>query len=288
MNQFCIDEILNLISEDGYADLTGIINDQQIETINDKIKIGMEQPHSNGQRGYVKQGCQRYLADTLTYGKEIIDVYTNPTFLEIAEKYAEDTVHLSNYRIYSTYPSQDFKMWWHLDNKIDTYDFEKKTFIQQVVPDDKGLIFLMYLSDVVDGGVQLVKGSHKWSRKHKQESFDHMEDEFSDDIVTFNNCPKGTFVVYDYATIHRAKPYNGGKVRTSMFGQLSPSRMPAGEPILLNVRDISELSEKQKQVLNFGKNPTTLNWPIGDINAFYQPEQESPSFWSKFKNKIFN
>ena len=280
-------EILNLISEDGYADLTGIISEDQVEIINEKIKFAMEQPHSNGQRGYVKQGCQRYLADTLSYGKEIIDVYTNPTLIEIAEKYAEDLVHLSNYRIYSTYPSEDFKMWWHLDNKIDTYDFEKKTFIQQVVPDDKGLIFLMYLTDVVDGGVQLVKGSHKWSRKHDQESFDHMEDEFSDHIVTFNNCPKGTFVVYDYATIHRAKPYNGGQVRTSMFGQLSPSRMPAGEPILLNVRDICELSKKQEQVLNFGKNPTTLNWPIGDINAFYQPEQEGLSFWSKIKNKVF-
>jgi hypothetical protein len=287
MKKINVDDILNLISEDGFADLTGIISDQQIDTINDKIRFAMDQPHSNGQRGYVKQGCQRYLADTLSYGQEIIDVYTNPILIDIAEKYAENLVHLSNYRIYSTYPSEDFKMWWHLDNKIDTYDFEKKTFIQQVVPDDKGLIFLMYLTDVVDGGVQLVKGSHKWSRKHDQESFDHMEDEFMDDIVTFNNCPKGTFVVYDYATIHRAKPYNGGQVRTSMFGQLSPSRMPAGEPILLNVRDICELSKKQEQVLNFGKNPTTLNWPIGDINAFYQPEQEGQSFWSKIKNKVF-
>ena len=86
-------EILNLISEDGYADLTGIISEDQVEIINEKIKFAMEQPHSNGQRGYVKQGCQRYLADTLSYGKEIIDVYTNPTLIEIAEKYAEDLVH---------------------------------------------------------------------------------------------------------------------------------------------------------------------------------------------------
>ena len=283
MNRFNVDEILNSITENGFADLTGIISDQQIDTINEKIKPAMDQPHSNGQRGYIKQGCQRYLADTLSYGKEIIDVYTNPLLIEIAEKYAEDNVHLSNYRIYSTYPSEDFKMWWHLDNKIDTYDFEKKTFIQQVVPDDKGLIFLMYLTDVVDGGVQLVKGSHKWSRKHDQESFDHMEDEFMDDIVTFNNCPKGTFVVYDYATIHRAKPYNGGQVRTSMFGQLSPSRMPAGEPILLNVRDLNHLTKKQKQVLNFGNEPTTLNWPIGTLEEFLPPVKEEVSFIKKLR-----
>lgn len=50
-------EILNLISEDGYADLTGIISEDQVEIINEKIKFAMEQPHSNGQRGYVKQGC---------------------------------------------------------------------------------------------------------------------------------------------------------------------------------------------------------------------------------------
>jgi len=275
------------INEDGYVDLTGLISSEIINQINEKISLPMSQPHVNGQRGYIGCGCQRYLADTMSYGKEVIDVYTNEFLIKLAETYAQDKIHLSNYRIYSTYPSEDFKMWWHLDNKIDTYDFENKVFVQKVVPDDKGIIFLMYLSDVEDGGVQVVKGSHKWSGDYEREDFDHMEKEFSDDIVTFNNSPKGTFVAYDYGLIHRAKPYNGGKVRTSMFGQLSPSRMPAGEPILLNVRDISELSEKQKQVLNFGKNPTTLNWPIGDINAFYQPEQGGPSFWSKLKKKVF-
>ena len=272
MKTINVDSILNLISEDGYADLTGIISEDQVEIINEKIKFAMEQPHSNGQRGYVKQGCQRYLADTLSYGKEIIDVYTNPTLIEIAEKYAEDLVHLSNYRIYSTYPSEDFKMWWHIDNKIDTFDFQRKVFVQTVVPEDKGIIFIMYLTDVEDGGVQLVKGSHKWSRKLEKEGFDDMENEFSRDIVTFNKRPKGTFIAYDYGLIHRAKPYNGGQIRTSLFGQLSPSNMPSGEPILLNTRDLKNLNSKQMQVLNFGKEPSTLNWPIGDLNEFANPQ----------------
>ena len=63
----------------------------------------------------------------------------------------------------------------------------------------------------------------------------------------FNNRPKGTFIAYDYATIHRAKPYNGGQVRTSMFGQLSPSRMPVGEPILLNTRDLNGPNKEAKR-----------------------------------------
>lgn len=283
MKSFDLDNLNQTLDADGFVNLTGLIDDQQIETINRRIKLAMNQPHVNGQRGYVKEGCQRYLADTLSYGKEIIDVYTNDTLIELAEKYSKDAVHLSNYRIYCTYPSDDFKMWWHLDNKIDTYDFENKCFIQKVVPDDKGLIFLMYLSDVEDGGVQLVKGSHKWSRDYECEGFDHMEEDFKQEIVTFNNCPKGTFVAYDYATIHRAKPYNGGQVRTSMFGQLSPSRMPAGEPILLNVRDLPSLTDKQKQVLNFGNEPSTLNWPIGKIDEFNKKE-ESAGIRTKLKN----
>ena len=177
-------------------------------------------------------------------------------------------------------------MWWHLDNKIDTYDFENNCFVQEVVPDDKGLIFLMYLSDVEDGGVQLVKGSHKWSRNHDCEGFDHMENDFHKEIVTFNNRPKGTFIAYDYATIHRAKPYNGGQVRTSMFGQLSPSRMPVGEPILLNTRDLNGLTKKQKEVLNFGQEPSTLNWPIGEINELCSSQKPKFDLKEKFKKFI--
>ena len=268
MKNFEIKSLLLELEINGYVNLTGLINNSTIDIINSKTEYAMSQPHANGQRGYIKDGCQRYLADTLSYGKEIIDVYTNPTLINLAEEYAKDKIHLSNYRIYSTFPSKDFKMWWHLDNKIDTFDFVNRVFIQKVIPDNKGLIFLMYLTDVEDGGVQLVRGSHKWSRDHKTEGFDHMEEEFIDDIITFNNSPRGTFIAYDYALIHRAKPYTGGTVRTSMFGQLSPSSIPTGEPILLNSRDIENLTQKQKQVLNFGKEPSTLNWPIGQIDAF--------------------
>ena len=286
MKSFVLDNLNQILETDGFVDLTGLIDNQEIEVINNSIELAMNQPHANGQRGYVKQGCQRYLADTLSYGKEIIDVYTNNTLIELAEKYSNDRVHLSNYRIYSTYPSADFKMWWHVDNKIDTYDFENKCFVQEVVPDDKGLIFIMYLTDVEDGGVQLIKGSHKWSRDYDCEGFDHMEENFKNDIVTFNDCPKGTFIAYDYATIHRAKPYSGGIIRTSMFGQLSPSKMPTGEPILLNVRDLHNITEKQKQILNFGKEPTTLNWPIGDINEFQSLSNNSENKNSKFHKLV--
>ena len=38
--------------------------------------------------------------------------------------------------------------------------------------------------------------------------------------------------------------------------------MPNGEPIILDARDIANLSTQQKRILNFGKTSSTENWPI--------------------------
>lgn len=254
---------LEHIEKDGFADLTGLISNEVIDNICDNISRPFSSTHVNGRRGFIKMGKQHFLANTLTWGRDIIDIYTNPTLIELAEKYAGGDVHLSNYRIYKTLPSIDFSMWWHVDNKIDTYNYKNNTFDVEVVAADKGLIIIMYLVDVADGGVQLVKGSHKWSRKYvEKESFDDMESDFKKDVVTFNNKPKGTLIAYDYATIHRATPYLAGPTRMSLFGQYSPELMPVGEPIILHSRDIEGLSKKQEKVLNFGKSSSTENWPI--------------------------
>ena len=65
MKSFELDSLNQTLETDGFVDLTGLIDNQQIEAINNRIELAMNQPHANGQRGYVKQGCQRYLADTL-------------------------------------------------------------------------------------------------------------------------------------------------------------------------------------------------------------------------------
>jgi len=263
MKAFNLEKCLEEIKKNGFVDLSGLISTETIDKIVEKIQRPYYEPHVNGRRGYIKLGAQQYLANTLTWGREIIDIYSNPFLINLCEKYSEDKVHLSNYRIYKTLPSQDFKMWWHVDNKTDVYDYERKHFVPKIITQDKGIIIIMYMVDVKDGGVQVVKGSHKWSRNHEgKESFDDMEKEFEKDIVTYNDKPRGTLLAYDYATIHRAKPYQGGQVRMSLFGQYSPSWMPTGEPILLHARDLDGLTEKQKQVLSFGRESTTENWPI--------------------------
>lgn len=263
MKNFEIEQLLEVIQENGYVELTGLIPTEHVERINAIVERPLSRMSLNGRKGYIQSANIRYLQHTLSWGKDILDIYTHPLIIELCDKYADSEVHLSNYRIYRTLPSRVQKMNWHLDNKTDEYDAEHDRFVTKVVSMDKGIIMIMYLSDVEDGGFQIVEGSHRWDVQEERETFDDMEKEFQSKIVTFNNRPKGTLLVYDYRCIHRAKPYSGGKIRTSLFGQYSPSWMPTGEPVILNAADIADLNDRQKRVLNFGKKPTTENWPVG-------------------------
>ena len=179
-------------------------------------------------------------------------------------------------------------MQWHVDNKVDTYDYANDCFVTQIVEQDMGIILILYLSDVEDGGLQIVAKSHDWAYTH--ETWDDKESDFADQIVTLNNRKKNTAIIYDYRCIHRAKPYTGGRIRTSLFGQYSPSRMPTGEPVILCARDLSDLTPTQQRVLNFGKNPTTENWPIGApaeiIDALGLKLARERSFPARVKSRL--
>lgn len=256
-------QIVASIAERGFVELNDLFDREQLRRIQEIIERPFGTPTINGQTGYVQFGNIRFLSFTMSWGRDIIDLYANPRLIEIADEYSQSPVHLSNHRIYRTFPSQTDRMHWHVDNKSDVYDEETGTFKTEVIKDDRGLILIMYLCDVQDGGLQIVEGSHLWSFEQERESWDADEANWADRVVTFNNRPTGTAILYDYRCIHRAKPYTGGQIRTSLFGQFSPTWMPVGEPILLNTRDIRDLSPLQERVLNVGQAPSTANWPIG-------------------------
>jgi hypothetical protein len=266
---FDLTNALAHIREHGFVEIKGLFDPQLFARVQEIIEPPLNRMTINGRKGYVQSGYIRYLNHTLSWGKEIIELYTHPELIKLFDEYTGDPVHLSNFRIYRTLPSKKHKMDWHVDNKSDVYDPANDRFVTQVVPMDRGIILIMYLSDVEDGGFQIVRGSHKWENDEALENWNSREHLFNDQVVTFNNMKRGTVIVYDYRAIHRAKPYTSGKIRTSLFGQYSPTWMPTGEPILLNSRDIADLTEVQKRVLNFGKTPSTENWPIGsEYEAF--------------------
>ncbi|MGA0414853.1 MAG: phytanoyl-CoA dioxygenase family protein [Flavobacteriaceae bacterium] len=256
-------EILKRIENQGFCEIECTVSDKKLNNIQQIIKKAFEKPMINGQSGYVLSKGYKYLYQTLSWSKDIVDFYTNEKLIDIIETYQQSKVHISNYRIYSSNSKKSSKMPWHTDNKIDFFDEEKEKFITKLAPNDKGIIMISYLSDVIDGGLQIVKGSHKWA--FNEEVWEGRENEFVDKIVTFNNRKAGTTIIYDYRCIHRAKPYTSKtkEDRISAFAQFSSENMPVGEPILLPTEYSDTLSSKQKQLLNFGLKPSTKNWPIG-------------------------
>jgi len=251
------------VREQGFVELHGIFSNEHLARVADIIEKPLNTPSINGSKGYVRKNNIRFLFATLSWGREIIDLYTHPDIVLAIDRYNGGESHLSNFRIYRTYPSGYERMQWHVDNKIDIDDAKTGRIRHELIK-TPGIIFIMYLSDVQDGGFQIVRGSHRWSAKEEKENWDDREGQFAKDVVTFNDRPRGTAIIYDYRCIHRAKPYRGGQVRTSLFGQYSPASLPIGEPILLNARDLDGLNDMQKRVLNFGKPPSSENWPIGD------------------------
>jgi hypothetical protein len=255
-------QYIDAIDREGYVEVGEAFAPDRIRRINQLIARPLQIPTINGKRGYVQFGDTRFLTSTFFWGREIVDLYTDPVLIDIADRYVGDRVHLSNHRIYQSRPSREI-MPWHVDNKIDTFDYDQQKFVTTMATQDRGFILILYLSDVTDGGLQLVSGSHTWSHKANKETWDGDEQSFHEKIVTFNNRPAGTAILYDARAIHRARPYGSGPKRTSLFAQYSSSTMPVGEPIVLNARDIPGLSQLQHRVLNFGLEASTENWPIG-------------------------
>tara|TARA_R110001592_G_scaffold295594_2_gene565685 strand:- start:32249 stop:33091 length:843 start_codon:yes stop_codon:yes gene_type:complete len=258
-----ISEHLETLRADGFIEIEQGFTEAELAAVNSIIERPLNQLTINGTRGYVQQSNIRYLFQTFTWGKPIIDLYTKKSVIDLAAAYSGEDVHISNHRIYRSYPSRRKVMHWHVDNKIDTFDPDKRQFITHQAPIDKGLIMIAYLSDVHEGGTQMIKASHKWG-KFDKESWSEAEINANDgEIVTFNNRKAGTVLLYDYRVIHRAQPYKYRPLRTSLFAQYSPTAMPVGEPIYLSSQDINLLTDLQKRVLNFGASPSTENWPIG-------------------------
>jgi len=258
-----IPEYLDRLEHDGFVEISDCLDHGILERVNAVVERPLNQLTINGKRGFVETRNTRFLFETFFWGKDIIDIYTSPNLIQLADTFVNSEVHISNHRIYRTFPCKTKKMAWHIDNKIDEYDNEQERFVTTVLPDEKGLIIIVYLSDVNDGGLQLVKGSHLWSSGNKEVWSNEELKSSTENIITFNERKKGTAIIYDYRCVHRAKPYRTGPARTSLFGQFSSNNSPTGEPILLSTSDIPFLNDIQKRVLNFGENPTTQNWPIG-------------------------
>ena len=182
-----------------------------------------------------------YMSNGLAKSKTLFNLLTSNEITNISKEYLGKKYRLKCHRVYSV--SSGAKNPWHTDDK--KYGTKNENI--------KGLVFIIYLNDVFDGEFQAVRGSHLYSREFKYPNFDtHTMEKYSKDIESFK-MPKGSIVIFDNKTIHRAKPYtNFFWRRKSLFFQID-NEIEDGEKIIVKTEFINNLSENQSMLLGMGQ-----------------------------------
>ncbi len=263
-------EAAEQIRDQGYCLIPGFLSKERLDSFMPEVLRRFDRLSHNGTIGHVQAGTQKYLQHTLMAHKGVLDLYLDPFLIDCAEAYSETTVHLQDYRIYQNL--EGCKMHWHVDNKQPSRDGQAELL------DHKGLIIIMYLSNSPHGSFQFVRNSHKWAWKENVEDWEQRKDEFADDVVTFEESA-GACILYDFRGIHRAKPFETGEPRTAFFGQYAPTASPTGEPIYVDTGMLDGLTDKQAQVLRFGRPASAPTWPVS-------ADHEHPTAMQDFSGKV--
>ena len=258
--------MLTHICEQGYVCVENFVPQEKLNAFMPEVHKRFERQSFNGTVGYVDFGDQKYLQWTLSVHPEILRLYLHPTILECSENYVGTPVHLQHYRIFQNQPG--YKMKWHVDNK----------HLSNTMLINKGLTAIIYLEDLNQGPLQYVAKSHQWAWKDLREVWEDQVSSFEKDIVTFNNKPAGTLILFDFCGLHRPQPYFSGPPRTAFLAQYTGIEWPAGEPIFLEASSLKNLTAKEQQVLRFGRVPSAPTWPIpidADQNSYLRTTAKS-------------
>jgi hypothetical protein len=245
---------IEAIENEGFFVLESFVPRRSLNAFMPEVIRRFDRVSYNGTHGYVGIPRQKYLMLTLTVHPDILKIYTDPFLIECADRYIGEKSHLQDYRIYQNFPK--LKMPWHVDNKQTNNDLSSTMLL------NKGLIAIVYLDSPKNSPFQFVRKSHLWAAESNCEVWDKRVQEFEKDIVTFDDVPPGTLILYDFRGIHRAKPYSSGPPRTALFAQFAGESWPAGEPIFLETGSLIDLNQRQMEFLRFGREASAPVWPV--------------------------
>lgn len=196
---------------------------------------------------------QYYLTHMLACSQNFFDLVTSPLVMRVCEAALGPRFRLKAMRYYETYGWH--QMQWHTDNKIG-----------RAKVDVPGLIFVAYLSDVADGELQYVRGSHVWSGADAyadySESF--IDRQHGQDVLSLKG-PRGSIAVYNSYGIHRARPCRQRRfVRKSLFFQVD-SDMASAEPLMLNPSFVHDVDPRILAYLGFGAPTENTVYPASGL-----------------------
>lgn len=257
--------LLAQLEEQGFVEVGHLLDPQVVAEAARAVEAPLSRPTGNGELGYVPRGPIRYLSCPLTWGRAVIDLYTAPGIIGLVDRWLGEPCHLSTHKIYRHYATRLPAMAWHDDNNRHVWDPERRRMRSVPKVDERSAVLIVYLSDVRAGGLSLAPRTHR-SRKR---GWWRESDIDASSVVTFDDRPRGTAILFDDRLAHRPSPFARGPARTSLYAQYAPVRTDRGESVLLDARDIAGLDATARRVLKFGAQPAYAYWPAGDAVELY-------------------
>ena len=238
------EDIIRAIDDTSYCMVPGAVSDATIDAITGELELWRLPMNENDVHAVaIRNGS--YFSHALAKSQTLFRLVTDPFVLGLSRARLGDEARLKCHRVYSIYPG--FDQPWHTDNKA--HGLKEKRL--------EGLVFIVYFKDVEDGEFALISGSHNWNDRYTYSIFDDevIDKRHKEDVRAFRQ-PKGTLIVYDSKTIHRALPIRGRHWhRTSLFFQVDSFGGDA-EKLLLNAAFLEDPTPEQMVFLGFGK-PST-------------------------------
>lgn len=267
--------IINEIKNKGYFSFDEAMTSDFINQILKDVKNQGKSFNSNKISGVdFSPGNQFFLTHMMAVSKIFYKFCTHNYILNICTNFFNnDKFRIKAFRYYENFGGQN--MQWHTDNKSQTNK-----------NDTRGLIIIVYLSDVFDGEFQFIEGSQEWSSKNQVNDYsnDYINKNFSKDIVSFKK-KAGSIVIYNTYGIHRAKPSKDKDfIRKSLFIQIDEN-LDIATPLYINTEFIENLDDKIKTYLGFGLKANQNVYPNSSMKTLPLNRDNFIIFynWIKFR-----
>ena len=230
----------NFISKEDCLELKNLLTGSQLQNSNELTFIHLDDA--------------KFFSNAVAQSKAAFDLVTSGNTLKIAKKYLGENIRLKCHRAYTTKKNYFFP--WHTDNKFD-----------DIKNNRKGIVFIVYLVDTINGATEFILGSHNDSANYEKNNFadEIIQSKFKDRIVKAKG-KMGCAVISDTRTIHRGSVEKGKDINRYSFWFQIDANTNEAERLLLNPEFLpNNMAKEMGEYLGFSKkfgldvHPVTTN-----------------------------
>ena len=268
INFFDAKEVANSVNKDGAHIIRNFVQNITLDNILSDVSLNRISLAENKVGGvYLKNG-QYFHSQLLAISREFVNFALSKSIHDLCKTYFNGAKYrLKCHRYYENFGWYKGQAW-HIDNKNGS---------DEIIENNKGLIFITYFDETIDGAFEYLRNSH--GRSSTFPFSWGLERVITTDYINENAVKatgsRGDLIVYDTSLIHRAGKINKKEtVRKALFMQIDTD-MSNGEPMFvmpgLIPNQLPHLSSEEIAFfLGFGLEFLPKPWPMSNHEQFVE------------------